>query len=299
MRGPYHEGELAVQRRAGVEAMAAKIGRGIHAELPPAAIDFLAARRYAIVAATDGNGAVWASPLVGAPGFLHAEGPRALAVAATPHAGDPLREALRRETMVGLLAIDLATRRRARVNGVARPRAGGGFVLEVEQAYANCPKYIRRREPAETPAALAPLPAARSPTLSAAQQAWIASADTFFVATAHGERGADASHRGGAPGFVTALDERTIAWPDYAGNAMFQTLGNLTANPACGLLLVDFARGATLQVAGRAQVQWGAPPARDGAGAERSVVLAVEEVVETAGSFLSGWRDLDASSDAA
>lgn len=293
MRGPFHEGELAVQRRAGVEAMAAKIGRGIHAELAPAAIEFLAARRFVIVAAPDGRGAVWASPLTGAPGFLHAEGPRALAVAATPQVFDPLREALRRETRVGLLAIDFAARRRTRVNGVARPRAGGGFVVEVEQAYGNCPKYIHRRERAATPAALAPRPPARSRTLSAAQRAWIASADTFFVATAHDERGADASHRGGAPGFVTALDERTIAWPDYPGNTMFQTLGNLTANPACGLLFVDFARGATLQVTGRAQVRWGEPPATDDAGTERSVVLAVEEVLETAGSFPAGWRDLE------
>ncbi|HEY8514725.1 MAG TPA: pyridoxamine 5'-phosphate oxidase family protein [Candidatus Binatia bacterium] len=295
MRTPYHEGELAVQRRLGVEAMAAKIGRGIHAELPPAAVEFLAARSFVIVAAANEAGEVWASPLVGAPGFLHAESPRALAIDAALHAGDPLRDALTRETKVGLLAIDFATRRRVRVNGVARLRRGGGLALEVEQAYANCPRFIHRRLPTERTAALAPQEPARSRTLTSAQQAWIASTDTFFVATAHAERGADASHRGGPPGVVGVLDERTLAWPEYAGNTMLQTLGNLAVDPACGLLLVDFGRGATLQVTGRATLLWDAPARAGAQAAVCGVRLELDAVVETAGAFPAGWSDLETS----
>ena len=72
----------------------------------------------------------------------------------------------------------------------------------------------------------------RSSSLSAAQRARIGAADTFFIASAHPEGGADASHRGGRPGFVRVTGQRSLAFPDYPGNNMFNTLGNLTADQA-------------------------------------------------------------------
>ena len=68
------------------------------------------------------------------------------------------------------------------------------------------------------------------------QRAWVAAADTFFIASAAPGGGADASHRGGNPGFVRVRDAATLEWPDYSGNTMFNTLGNITADtpaPAC------------------------------------------------------------------
>ncbi|HZR80093.1 MAG TPA: pyridoxamine 5'-phosphate oxidase family protein [Candidatus Binatia bacterium] len=289
---PFHEGELAVQRRAGVAAMAAKVGAGIHDVLPPPAAAFLAARRFAVVGATDEGGRVWASPVVGEEGFLHVPEERTLEVRAAPPATDPLYAALRGEARVGLIAIDFAARRRVRVNGTAVPLAGDGFAIHVEQAYANCPKYIRRREPADgdRPRPVA-REASRASELSSSQMRWIASADTFFIATAHRERGADASHRGGDPGFVRALDATRLAWPDYVGNAMFQTLGNLATNPACGLVFLDFRTGGALQLSGTARVAWDDPAAREIAGAERLVEFAVEQVIETEGAVHGGWQE--------
>jgi predicted pyridoxine 5'-phosphate oxidase superfamily flavin-nucleotide-binding protein len=57
-------------------------------------------------------------------------------------------------------------------------------------------------------------------------------ADTFFAATAHASRGTDASHRRGNPGFAKVLDETTLRIPDYPGNSMFNTLGNLAVDPS-------------------------------------------------------------------
>ena len=96
------------------------------------------------------------------------------------------------------------------------------------------------------------------------------------------------------PGFVHAAPGR-ISFPDYAGNAMFMTLGNLQANPAAGLLFVDWEDGATLQVSGRAAIDWS--PARAAAfpGAERVVDLDVERVVATARALPAPWRFLEAS----
>jgi predicted pyridoxine 5'-phosphate oxidase superfamily flavin-nucleotide-binding protein len=290
----YHVGQLAVQRRAGGADQAERLMRGMRAELPEPARAFLAQQRLLVLAAADADGRVWATPLHGAPGFARATAPDVLAIDARPHGDDPLAGALGAGPVpAGLLAIEPATRRRMRVNGLVAP-AGDGLRFHAEQVFSNCPKYIARREPSEPAGAIGAPVAATRGALAAGDLALVRGADTFFIAT-DGPAGArDASHRGGAPGFVHAEAGR-ISFPDYAGNAMFMTLGNLDANPAAGLLFVGWEDGATLQVSGRAAIDWS--PARTAAfpGAERVVDLDVERVVATARAVPAPWRFLEAS----
>lgn len=266
----FHEGELAVQERAGVRQMAAKIGNGIHQSIPPAAAEFLAEQRLAALGWSAPDGAVWASLICGPAGWLSAPGPRTIAAAALPAPGDPLGGLLRPGLALGMLVIDPATRRRMRANGVVSGRDESGWSLLTDEVYSNCPKYIQARQiEAAAPAELAE--ARASDRLDAAARALIAGADTFFIASARPGGGADASHRGGNPGFVRLLDERTLLFPDYRGNMMFNTLGNLAANPRAGLLFVDWERGATLQLSGAAEILWDDPAQAEFAGAERLV----------------------------
>lgn len=62
----------------------------------------------------------------------------------------------------------------------------------------------------------------------------------FFVATADNHGRPDCSYKGGLPGFVRVLDDRTLAFPDYDGNGMYRSLGNALINPHVGLLFIDF-----------------------------------------------------------
>jgi hypothetical protein len=177
--------------------------------------------------------------------------------------------------------IDLATRRRMRVNGRVE-RGASPIRVAVDECFANCPKYIQQRELVTESRAAAPDPSSRQvPALSIAQQLRIARADTFFIASGHGATGLDASHRGGAFGFVEVLDERHLAWPDYAGNSMFQTLGNLETDPHAGLVFADFATGDLLQLIGRARVDFDPARAAKFAGAERIVDFEIDAVRET------------------
>jgi hypothetical protein len=128
----------------------------------------------------------------------------------------------------------------------------------------------------------APRLARRAGSLTEDQRAWIRRADTFFIATLHPEAGADASHRGGMPGFVSVDGDR-LAWPDYAGNLMYNTLGNIAVHPRAGLIVPDFDSGAALLVTGRAAIEWDPISIAGVPGAERLVELAVDEVVEIAG----------------
>jgi hypothetical protein len=282
MSSRYHAGELAVQERAAVRERAARVGGSIHGAVPPAATAFLRQRRFVVLATADPEGRPWASILTGPPGFATAPDPLEVRIDATPLPGDPLEDNLRTSRFAGLLAIDLATRRRMRVNGRLENATGRPITIHVDQVYSNCPKYIQRRAAEDGMPREAPRLARRAGSLTEDQRAWIRRADTFFIATLHPEAGADASHRGGMPGFVSVDGDR-LAWPDYAGNLMYNTLGNIAVHPRAGLIVPDFDSGAALLVTGRAAIEWDPISIAGVPGAERLVELAVDEVVEIAG----------------
>ncbi|MFD0477555.1 pyridoxamine 5'-phosphate oxidase family protein [Nonomuraea thailandensis] len=251
------------------------------------AAEFLSRQRLVVIAAADGTGAPWAGALTGPPGFITAPGDRTVVADGLPGAGDPLAGAFDTGRDIGILAIEPSTRRRMRVNGRAR-REGARLVVHTEQVYANCPKYIQTRTYADA----AP---ARSGTarvtgeLTADQRRWIAGADTFFVATRVAGLGADASHRGGNPGFVTVSGARRLTWPDYRGNSMYMTLGNLELEPRCGLLFLDWESGHTLHLTGRARVDWDPGRAAAVPGAQRLIDFDVERVVQITGGLPQRW----------
>jgi hypothetical protein len=234
----YHEGELEMQRRAGVVSMASRVARIIGPDIPASSAAFLANEPYVVVATVDSDGATTASMLIGT---AEAIDPRTVVL--TPAAGHLARVLadISATGLIGILAIDLATRRRIRVNGNAVLR-GNQIVVTTSEVYSNCPQYI-------TPRPFAPK------AVSQASIDIISRADTFFLASSHPTRGADISHRGGPPGFVHVDSDTQLSWPDYPGNNMFNTLGNLLINPRCGLLFVDFKTGATLQLHGTAEVR--------------------------------------------
>lgn len=83
-------------------------------------------------------------------------------------------------------------------------------------------------------------------------RALIGAAAMVFVASADADGQPDCSYKGGMPGFIRVLDERTLCLPDYDGNGMYRTWGNVLVNPRVGLLFLDFERGKRLRVNGRA-----------------------------------------------
>ncbi|WP_280237946.1 pyridoxamine 5'-phosphate oxidase family protein [Nocardia abscessus] len=281
--GPFHDGEVAVQRRMGQAEIAERVGRMIRPDIPSVAAGFLAEQRMVVLAAADAAGRLWASELVGRPGFVQAVDDRTITVDARPAAADPLHEALTHRSRIGMIALQPQRRRRMRVNGRSAPE-GTGLRIVTDQVYSNCPKYISRRDIESYAPDAWPVAVRRGVELDADQQAAITAADTFFVATADGDGNADASHRGGNPGFLHVVSPTRLRWPDYRGNSMFMTLGNIEVNPRCGILIPDWATGATLQLTGTAELVWESESFA--VGAQCSLDFTVEEVVERAGGAL-------------
>jgi predicted pyridoxine 5'-phosphate oxidase superfamily flavin-nucleotide-binding protein len=269
MKGPFHPGEREMQRRAGGLEEAEATGRIIAKSLAKGADRFLARQRLAVASSLDSRGRVWASLLAGPAGFIEPVDPQLLRLAAQPASGDPLAHDLEARPELGLLVLDPTTRQRMRFNGRGLRAAEGVFLL-LQQVYGNCPKYIQLRRPEPDGEVDVARPPRVSTTLDGRQRAAVSRADTFFVASFHPEGGADASHRGGRPGFVRVLGADRLAFDDYPGNGMFNTLGNLLVHPRAGLLFVDFEKGDVLQLTGEARVE-----------PDFSVVFDVEEVRES------------------
>jgi uncharacterized protein len=259
----FHAGELSVQQKAGVRAQAARLSAMVEpAGLRYSIALFLAGQTLAVITARDAAGRLWTSPLAGAPGFLEPTSQAELTIHANFPPGDPLH-GLPAGQQAGLVVVDFGARRRARINGTLVGTGRGGLVVEVEQAYGNCPQYIRRRD--LTPAHPVLGDTRRGAGLDPDDIALIRTADTFFLGTDNPGRGRDASHRGGQAGFVR-VDGNQLWWPDYAGNNMFNSFGNIAIEPAAALLFLDFRTGRSLQLSGTAELEWGRPgrPGDDG-----------------------------------
>ncbi len=250
----YHRGEIAVQELTGARDEAILNGRVISTVIPPAARAFVGQQRTVAVGWCESSGDPWAALVVDAPGFATCDHGGTIVTLQTTGAGlaSPAgRQALRETSAIGLLFIDLATRRRLRVNGLVQPSPAGSLRVLVEQAYANCPKYIQRRARVEadtvTPAETRTTGTGDPPDLPA----WLSRTDTAFVASVGPEGRVDCSHRGGPRGFMRQAGE-VVHVPDYPGNSMFCTLGNMTVDPRAGLVLVDFEARRQLHLTGHA-----------------------------------------------
>ncbi len=300
---PWHAGEITLQRGLGVaERMAIAGQKVIRDHMPDQHRIFFAQLPFLVAGAVDSAGDAWATLLTGAPGFAHSPDPRTLAFALARVATDPANAGLNDGDAIGLLGIELHSRRRNRMNGHVRRSSDAGFAVHVEHSFGNCPQYIQLRDwqMVDKPAA-APGKMVRQDHLDAAACAMIAAADTFFVASyLDGDAGrqVDASHRGGKPGFVRIEADGALTIPDFAGNLHFNTLGNFLLNPRAGLTFVDFASGDLLQMTGEAEVILEAPEIAAFQGAERLWRFRPRIVVRRPAALPLRWtfRDWSANS---
>lgn len=284
---PWHEGEIELQRSVGLSERMAVIGpRVLRDHLVEEHRDFYPRLPFIVAGAVDPADDVWATAIAGEPGFLGSPDPFTLTVAAGRDPSDPADAGLEDRDSIGLLGIELHTRRRNRLNGVIRRDAGqSGFAVEVRESFGNCPRYIRPREfrYVRDPAVREAAHAEKLEALDAPARAMIEAADTLFVASYVGrageERRVDVSHRGGPQGFVRVGKDGALTIPDFAGNNFFNTLGNIRSNPKAGLAFIDFTNGNMLQLTGEAEIVIDAAEIAVFPGAERLLRIRPRRIV--------------------
>lgn len=295
MTSPWHAGELALQDRAGVKAKMDNVGRRVVRDyMPDQHRNFYEQLPFVVAGSVAPDGDVWATLAFGHPGFLHSPADRVLQVETLLDPADPASAGLADGDSVGLLGIELHTRRRNRMNGRIRRQSAERFEIDVGQSFGNCPQYIQLRDAAfvREPGEFSDIAPEESATLDARARAMIARADTFFVASyvdAEEGRQVDVSHRGGRTGFVRIDEDGRLTIPDFAGNLFFATLGNFMLNPKAGLLFADFESGDVLQLTGEAEVELDSPDVAAFQGAERLWHFTPRRVIYRAAALPLRW----------
>ncbi|MFT5209206.1 MAG: ferredoxin-NADP reductase [Flavobacterium sp.] len=286
---PFHSGEQEAQTRLGVRDKMERFGRQVIRDyMPQQHIEFYQNLPFIFAGHSDKNGWPWASILIGLPGFIKSEHSKSLELHTRPIPGDPLIDSLQEGSALGLLGIELETRRRNRLATHVTKMSDKKIQLEIDQSFGNCPQYIQRRDLSQIPPTSPPkVKVEVFFELDEQALSLIDKSDTFFVASAfsggrddqNGDtikdsginttQGADVSHRGGNPGFIRIDNNRSLTIPDYTGNFHFNTFGNFIKNPRAGLLFIDFESGHLLCLTGTVDILWDSAETEHFAGAER------------------------------
>ncbi|WEZ85715.1 pyridoxamine 5'-phosphate oxidase family protein (plasmid) [Rhizobium sp. 32-5/1] len=290
----WHEGEIYLQEKVGVVDRMAAVGqRVIRDFMPDQHRDFYAQLPYIVLGSVDDRGDAWATFIEGRSGFMSSPSPTALNIAAESDASDPANEGLADGRPVGLLGMEMHTRRRNRMNGVVS-HIPGGFRVDVDQSFGNCPRYIQLRDFAFVRNPGKPFAGTVEdlPALDDAARSMIAAADTFFVASyAHRKdrRQVDVSHRGGKAGFVRMGEDGTLTIPDFDGNLFFNTLGNIVLNGKVGLVFIDYSNGDMLQMTGDAEVILDSAEIAAFQGADRLWTFKARKIVRRRNALALRW----------
>ncbi|UTW44981.1 pyridoxamine 5'-phosphate oxidase family protein [bacterium SCSIO 12696] len=287
----FHAAEIAVQKRRGVAEVVAEYGEDfIREAMPQQHRDFFSELPFVLLGLVDQRGYPWAVPLFGPRGFISSPSNTRLVLNALPTLTGLLDLDFKHGQKIGLLGIQLETRRRNRMNGVIDSIGENSFSIEVEQSFGNCPKYIQKRELVwmESNAFEDVSRAKIHSCINKSVKALIEGADTFFITSRtkafnqNASSGIDASHRGGKPGFVR-VDGSKLYFPDFSGNNFFNTLGNIQSDGRVGLFFPDFVSGDSVFVSGVAQILWDDSLKNRFEGSQCVIQVDVESVVHIPG----------------
>ncbi|TFB00505.1 hypothetical protein CCMA1212_007937 [Trichoderma ghanense] len=169
--------------------------------------------------------------------------------------------------MMSALSIDLETRDRVKLAGrliagadIRGPESEVQLAFHVEESLGNCPKYINKKAIETVVPQPELVPGGPGGMLPSEAVALIENADMFFLSSTNGVS-MDTNHRGGTRGFIRVLkndeDGVELVYPEYSGNRLYQSLGNLKVNPLIGLVIPDYTTSDALYLTGRSTILLG------------------------------------------
>ena len=256
----YLKGQQALQKITGEEEIAKSRIPMLREELHPRSIKFIESQIFAFLGSEDVDGDIWLSLLVGERGFIHVPSLQEIKLDLSKvltTREDIFYKNIKTNSTVGLLFHEAIRRARYRAWAKAS-EVDGHLSFAIRMGYPSCPKHIQKEE-IKLPESVATKTKARQEKgtiLGQFEKEWISKAHTFFITTQTENGDIESSHRGGDPGFIEILEDGKLRVPDYFGNSIYSTLGNIYVNPKAALLFVDYEKGETLQITGTAALQF-------------------------------------------
>ncbi|WP_306141802.1 pyridoxamine 5'-phosphate oxidase family protein [Roseibium sp. MMSF_3412] len=298
----FHEGEVRLQDEIDVfernEMLSDRIMRHHLIDQNRA---FFAGLEYVFLSIADRDGQPRAFIVTGNQGFLSTPDDKTPRVDLEQSDASNVLGSVSIGDAMGVLGIDLSNRRRNRMHGRIAAATDAYVDIRVAQSYGNCPKYISIRELSAPFRAASKTEPQHGRVPSESDLKLIASADTFFIASTYFGgadavyEGADMNHRGGQPGFIEIDDAGRLTVPDYRGNNLFNTLGNLLVNPLTELLFIDFETGDLLHITGTAEIISDADEVAKHTAALRLLRIFPKAVKRTPGALSLRWQLREAS----
>lgn len=259
MEEVFSKGELHVQKLAGEDEIAqTRTSMAQNNQLNNFSAGFIFNQLLFNITSIDEENRVWISTLTGKPNLIEIIDSVTIrinkALIITP-LEDVLFSNIKFNKEVGLLFIDWETSRRFRLNGKIE-EDNNYLVINIQEIYGICPKYIQKRSFEYTTKEVKDIRLTKGTEITGTHKLLIENASTFFLGTRGASKKADASHKGGKPGFVKFISSDTIRVPDYSGNSMFNSLGNIYENPNSGLVFIDYKSNKMLQLTGKGEIQF-------------------------------------------
>lgn len=288
----FHAGEVAVHADWGTDTAAYEdqSRQMMRPEVNPQEHVFIEDLTFSMAGTIDTQGRPWASPLFsGGEPLFRVTNPTTVSIDALPVDGDLMRANIADNTELSVLFFSTETRRRAKSIGHGSITNSGTISYEMTRLFGICPKYIFKR--IHQPALQTSLPEPETRTaLDEQDRLQLRSSDTAFFAS-FSPHGADVTHRGGSPGFIEVVGPDELEIPDYFGNGMYNTLGNLRLDDRLALTAVDLTTGRNLQLTGRASVRKTGLTLPN---PERSVSLKIDDV-RVSWVSVGQWVDVEPS----
>ncbi|WP_282092064.1 pyridoxamine 5'-phosphate oxidase family protein [Epibacterium ulvae] len=298
----FHEGELRLQNQVGMREKIDMLTKHLMRDhMPDQHRDFFEGLEYIFLGTVDRLGLPHATILTGPAGFASSPDPKTLIVQTGNRTGLPAFDQIAIGQPVGVLGIDLSNRRRNRMHGRVSAMDDGQISITVVQSYGNCPKYINLRDICDNGMTSPPNAAEVYESLDPQDIELITRSDTFFIASYVQDgsdapyEGVDVNHRGGQPGFVSVNSATQITIPDYRGNDLYNTFGNLLLNPDAALLFIDFETGDQLHLHGTAKLIEDPAAAAAHPGALRLLQVTISGVTRRTAATELRWQFIETS----
>lgn len=298
----FHKGELKLQNQVGMrEKIDVMTKYLMHDFMIDQHREFFEGLEYIFLGTVDQNGLPHASIVTGEVGFASSPDPKTLVIEIGNYDVNPAFNGLDIGSLVGVLGLDLSNRRRNRMHGKISAIDDHSITITVVQSYGNCPKYISLREISERELPILQNHNAIDQALSVEDRNLIKTSDTFFIASYVSDgsgapyEGVDVNHRGGEPGFVSVDSSTQITIPDYKGNDLFNTFGNLLLNSDAALLFMNFETGDQLHLHGQATLIEDVASLGDFPNAQRLLRIDVKNVKRKTSATNLRWRFIETS----
>lgn len=298
----FHPGEQALQERLRVRERMAELGsRVIRDYMPEQHRELFEKLPMLVIGALDQQGRPWATLLTGQPGFIKTPNSYHLELETNSSPIDPIIKSLKIGSAIGLLGIEMETRRRNRVNAEVISFHDRKLRLRVKQSFGNCSRYIQKRRHYWQKMATTSTEVKQMSVFNDSTRKILLQSDSFFISSLFDDgvnkpnRGLDVSHRGGLPGFIHFEDERTLIFPDYSGNHFFNTLGNIQLNPLVGILFIEYESGSLVHLTGRAEILWDDTDIKGFIDAERIVRFRLDQAQLRSNALPLRWEFLEYS----